>query len=441
MRPSLFLVIALATACGSPEAPGSPDGAADSPTYHADIKPILDGRCVSCHVPGGIAPFSLVTYDDAYEFRDFVAWATRERIMPPWPPGAECAEYHGDRSLTGEQIARIDAWVAAGAPEGDPATEPAPLAPVAEGLSRVDLSLDMPSEYTPRQVPDDYRCFLIEWPLAQSAFVTGFRVTPGRAELVHHAIAFLAQPEDVATYEQLDAAEDGPGYTCFGGPGGRPGGSLGAWAPGGLGTDFPPDTGIRVRPGSKVVLQVHYNTSTSPPVPDRTGIEVSHVPAVAREAVFLPFMNPVWLFGPTMSIPAGDPDVVHSFAADPTTVLQTLFPGIPIPQNQPLRIHSANLHMHELGAGASLSLLRAGGDTECLLDIPRWDFHWQGDYWLRESTVLQPGDNIRIECHWNNSAANQPAGPDGTPETPRNRGWGFGTGDEMCLGGFYVTAP
>jgi hypothetical protein len=438
---AVLCLLCLAVACGSDPVPGAPDGAGDAPTYYADIKPILDGRCVSCHVPDGIAPFSLVTYEDAYEFRDFVAWAARERVMPPWPPDDDCGDYHGDRSLTDEQIASIETWAAAGAPEGDIGAEGAALAPVEEGLSRVDLALDMPAAYTPQLLPDDYRCFLIDWPLEQTAFVTGFKVTPGRAELVHHAIAFLAQPEDVPSYEQLDAAESGPGYTCFGGPGGRPGGSLGAWAPGGLGTDFPDDTGIRVRPGSKVVLQVHYNTDTSPPAADMTNIEVSHEPAVTREAVFLPFMNPVWLFGPTMSIPANDSDVVHSFAADPTTVLQTLFPGIPIPQNQPLRIHSANLHMHELGTSANLSMLRANGDNECLLDIPRWDFHWQGDYWLRDSTVLQPGDNIRIECHWDNSAANQPAGPDGKPETPRTRGWGFGTGDEMCLGGFYVTAP
>src|SRR5262245_45385877 len=36
--------------------------------YFENIKPILDGRCVMCHHDGGIAPFSLETYDDAAQW-------------------------------------------------------------------------------------------------------------------------------------------------------------------------------------------------------------------------------------------------------------------------------------------------------------------------------------------------------------------------------------
>src|SRR5439155_15290894 len=130
------------------------------------------------------------------------------------------------------------------------------------GLTRVDLHLEMPVEYTQAQNPDEYRCFLIDWPSTTNQYVTGFRANPGNSSVVHHAIAFLIQPEDVATYQQLDAADLAPGYTCFGGPGGpvEDASWVGAWAPGTPGTMYPADTGLLVRPGSKIALQVHYNS-------------------------------------------------------------------------------------------------------------------------------------------------------------------------------------
>jgi hypothetical protein len=68
-----------------------------------------------------------------------------------------------------------------------------------------------------------------------------------------------------------------------------------------------------------------------------------------------------------------------------------------------------------------------------LLDIPRWDFHWQGEYWFAEPIALRQGDRVRISCVYDNAEAIP--GPDGRPLEPRYLTWGEGTTDEMCLGG------
>ena len=65
----------------------------------------------------------------------------------------------------------------------------------------------------------------MDWPATTDTYITGFRANPGNAPIVHHVIAFLAQPSDVATYQQLDDADPAPGYVCFGGPGGPNGGA------------------------------------------------------------------------------------------------------------------------------------------------------------------------------------------------------------------------
>jgi hypothetical protein len=135
---------------GTCEAETPVDSPNAAPTYHADIRPILAARCVSCHVDGGVAPFSLTTYAQAHDFRDVIANATSERRMPPWPPGRCCGEFRHDRSLTPEQLALLETWAENDAPEGAPA-DAAPDPEIEEGLSRSDLEIEMPAPYTPER--------------------------------------------------------------------------------------------------------------------------------------------------------------------------------------------------------------------------------------------------------------------------------------------------
>ena len=81
----------------------------------------------------------------------------------------------------------------------------------------------MPEPYTPSAPTgvgtDDYRCFLLDPELRRDSFLTGTHVLPGNSEVVHHVILFRVPREQVAEAESVDAADDGPGWTCFGGSG------------------------------------------------------------------------------------------------------------------------------------------------------------------------------------------------------------------------------
>ena len=81
---------------------------------------------------------------------------------------------------------------------------------------------------------------------------------------------------------------------------------------------------------------------------------------------------------------------------------------------------------------------RQGGEEECLLDIPRWNFGWQRSFGLKQPVTLYSGDRLGLECTWDNSPDNQLiVGGEKLP--PRDVNWGDGTQDEMCLGIFYIT--
>ena len=95
-------------------------------------------------------------------------------------------------------------------------------------------------------------------------------------------------------------------------------------------------------------------------------------------------------------------------------------------------------HMHTLGDRFTLDLIRKNGERERLLDIPRWDFNWQGAYDLIDPVKVELGDRVEMACVWDNSADNQPM-VRGVKQTPRDVTWGEGTLDEMCLGGVTIT--
>ncbi len=430
----IVLLVALTACDGQVD-----DASLAGPGYHEDVFPIFQGKCTQCHGVDGVAPIRLDRYDDAYAARAAISVAVESGAMPPWIADDSCGQsYMSDWSLSAEQIATIALWAKGDAREGDPTVRNPPVetASVMETLSRQDIIVSMPRSYEPVTVPDDYRCFILDWPEQEDVFVTGFTTLPGNDKIVHHVISFVVPPEEVPAYEELDAADPGPGYECFGGPGRITNslGWLGAWAPGGKGTDFPEGTGILVRPGSKIIFQVHYNTWDLQGITtDTSGMAFKVDNEIERRAALTPFVDPSWVWNKTMPIDAGDGAARHSFEVDMTLALNGFSSG-QLDSYVPFTIHAAALHMHKLGRSAQLTLIRSDGTQECVLSIRDWDFDWQRNFRLMEPLTFNPGDRLRVTCEWDNTEANQ---PDGRPV--RDVNWGDGTYDEMCLGILYLS--
>lgn len=423
MRGMVWLCVLVACACSQT--------AEQVPTWHRDVRSIVTRSCTTCHTPGGIAPFAFASYADVFSRRSLVRDQVASRKMPPWPPAPGCTEYADDRSLSEQDRTTLLGWVDHGAPEGDPADAGPVSTPPAGGLSRVDRELRIAAPYTPTQAPDEYRCFLLDWPETQRRYVTGLVARPGNATIVHHVLVFVAPPALVAQFQALDDADPAHGYKCFGGPGGLAP-ALGGWVPGAGGGDFPAATGIPVEAGSKIILQVHYNLSRPVDSPDQTSIELKLDDAVDRQAFFMPWADPSWVNNLTMPIPAGQGDVRHAFTFTPGPYLALITNGA-VPAG-PFTVYGVGTHQHLRGTRNRLDVQRASGAKECLLDIERWDFHWQGTYTLKTTKRVEMNDSISLECHWDNSPANQPDGL-----APRDLNWGEGTNDEMCLGFLYIT--
>ena len=74
--------------------------AAATPTFNKDIAPILYQNCAVCHRPNEVAPFSLLTYQDAAKRAKLIATVTERRYMPPWKAEPGYGHFANERRLT-----------------------------------------------------------------------------------------------------------------------------------------------------------------------------------------------------------------------------------------------------------------------------------------------------------------------------------------------------
>lgn len=410
-------------------------------TYYGHAKAILEAKCANCHSPGEIAPFSLTDYQSVYAVRAAVAHQIDSGAMPPWPPTDGYLRLQNSRALSDEEKAILTGWIAAGAPEGV-ASDYQP-APVPTESIEFDLTLKINEPYTPTTRPDEYRCLMIDWPLDRTVYVDAVNVVPDVKAQVHHVFAVIVDPEDLHVFEAADGADGRPGFPCLGAPSPEsaliPPRTLTVWAPGITAGTLPEGTGVRIDPGSKIAMQMHYNTINTNPQPDQSSIEVRYAESVEREAITVFFLDVNWYPSGGMPIPADDPNVTHQFTGDLAWPISFSGGGsIGLSADEPVAMHSVFMHQHVLGKSASIELLRADGTEVMLVDIRDWDFDWQDEYVFDKEVIVEPGDRLRLTCTWDNSAANQQF-IDGEQITPQYVEFGEGTLDEMCVNYFYVT--
>ncbi len=406
--------------CTEPAATGD---AGTGLTFHHDVEPILAARCQRCHVANGPAPFPLTAYSDVVAQQTAVRAAVTSRVMPPWPPARCCNVYASSDALSDDELATVVAWLDQGASEGVQLGPPP--TPLRRTLDRVDLTLTMPEAYTPKPPAggtDDTRCFLLDWPMEQTVYVTGVDIKPGVAAQMHHALVLTASKDDVTRLKQLDAADDGPGWSC-------PGGLLGAFKDGLGGSFFEAETfanglGHEVLPTDRLVLTMHYSQpATGAFQPDQTSVLLRTQTTPTQRLTTLSVFDPAWLAG-SLQIPANQVTTV-SYADE-----FSQYNG-----GKAFAMHSVNLHMHERGKTGQVAVLRKDGTRECLLQIDNWDHAHQGDYQLAHDVTLQPGDRLLISCTFDNTASHQKL-VNGQLEKPRNLTWA--EDQEMCVG--FVTA-
>jgi hypothetical protein len=385
-----------------------------TPTFNSDIAPILYANCTTCHRPGEVAPFPLLTYDDAAKRARLLATVTEARVMPPWKAEPGHGEFLNERRLSDGDIRLIRAWAAAGAPEGDPSRRPRPPTfPEGWQNGEPDRVVTMPASYTvPADGPDQFRCFVLPLDLVEDIHVSGFEFRPGNPRVVHHAIIYV---DSTGAARRRLAASGEDSYRCVGGPGFPATAALGGWAPGADPRRNDPATALPVPKGSDLVVQIHYHPSGKPEEDrSRLGLKLSGPPSRGR--AFITLVNR------RIHIEPGDANYV-------VTASMT------VPQD--VQLVGITPHAHYLAREMKVEAHLPDGTVTPLIWISDWDFNWQGQYFYASPISLPKGTRVSMRYVYDNSESN-PRNPSKPPMLVR---WGEETNDEMAIAFLEVVLP
>ena len=399
--------IAALVGAAVPAAAQTSPQAAD-PTFADDIAPLVRVHCASCHRPGEVAPFPLLTYDDVRRRARQIAEVTTSRYMPPWKPEPGYGgPFIGSRRLADTDVELFRRWAEAGAPAGDLSQLPATPERAAEGwrLGEPDVIVTMPEPFAlPAEGPDTFRNFVLPIPIDRTAFVAGLEFRSGNARVAHHANLRIDRSR---ASRELDAQDPLPGYE---GPislqAHYPDGHFLGWTPGQLPPLAEPGMAWRLEPGSDFVIQLHMQSTGRPEsIQSSVGLYFTDDPPV-RTPVMLR------LGRQNIDIPPGD-------AAYVIRDRFTLPVGAELIGVQP--------HAHFRAKKIEGRVEYPGGRTEHLIRIDDWDFNWQDVYRYRDRPFLPAGTTVSMEYVYDNSAGN-PRNPD---RPPRRVLFGQFSNDEM----------
>lgn len=385
-----------------------------SQTWSGEVAQIFYNKCTSCHHPGGIAPFSLMTHQDANPMASAIYNAispSATHPMPPWPPDNNYQQYLHDRALTTAEKTTLTNWLNNGAPEGNASqTPPPPVYNSGSILGNGDLTVKMPNYISKATTSyDDYVCFAIPTNLTQTRTIKAIEIIPGNPQIVHHALIYI----DGNSSETTDTI----GSNCAS-PSNLSTKLVSGYTPGALPMIFPSAAplklGVDIGAGSQLYFAMHYPNGSYGML-DSTKV-ILHFYPLGTTGVRQVSADPVIA------------DYVFNLPANQVTTLSAQYPpnnGLPVP----ISALSVFPHMHLLGESIKSFATGPTNDTIKFINVPHWDFHWQGFYTFTHLQHIPVGYTIKGQAVYNNTVnnINNPNSP------PINVQFGESTTDEMFL--------
>ena len=388
-------------------------------TYYADVLPIIQDNCQSCHrseglnLGGVIAPMSFMTYEETRPWARSIARKVEAHEMPPWFATEPKGVFSNERGLTEGEISTILSWVDAGAPAGDKSNGPAPrqFAETASGgwsLGTPDFVFQLDEPYF---VDDDvydlnisFFKTLTEAELPDNVWIRGWEFKTGAGNVAHHMCGFVRGPAPEGGPTEEIAAEEGAagaGYllTCI--------------AEGAEAVMLPDGYGLELEAGSTITYNMHYHKRPG------EGSGVWTQPEIAffveeRPVKYKVINDSIGNTG--FELPPGISDyrIGSGRTFEQDTYLLTYWP-----------------HGHLRAKAARYEATYPDGREELLLDVPEYTQGWQETYKLKEPKLIPKGTRVDVSIWYDNSTERGTRLDFSPTLTP---GHGPRTDDEMSLG-------
>jgi hypothetical protein len=215
--------------------------------YNDHVFPIFRDRCSRCHVKNGVAPMSLVTYQDAIPWAEslrleLLATQLEGESAAPEPLTKESFVKVAHKRLTPREVDTILEWATGGTPQGD-LEQKLPVVTLYNdwSLGAPDAAVQMPAAVVlDADETERTERVVLPVPVTRQRTLKTIDVVPGNPSLLREMVVCL------------HTSTDAPGCTP-----GAPG-ALGTWHPGFGAVPVKDGRGVDLPPHAELVLALRY---------------------------------------------------------------------------------------------------------------------------------------------------------------------------------------
>ncbi|MEE3290429.1 MAG: redoxin domain-containing protein [Pseudomonadota bacterium] len=372
------------------------------PDYATDVAPILEEKCVSCHLEGGIAPFAMDSHMMVQGWSPMMKEVIMTKRMPPAQVDPSVNHFTNARYMNPDQLQTLIHWIDAGAPRGK--SEVDPLARVRSPetvweLGEPDYIVEVPAFTVPATGVLDYENVTINLPFEEDVWVRSIQHVPGDRRVLHHLLSYIVP----ADYDERIVEGENDSYREF----------LEGYAPGkDESVTYPENSGMFIPKDSAVQMSLHYTTFGKEAV-DKTLL-----------GLYFADEKPDHQYS-TYSLSHGGRNIVIPPRANEHKMSASYV------FEDEVMLHGLRPHMHYRGKYMRMGVIYPDGTKDEIINVPDYNFAWQPTYRLADPMLLPAGSRVMIEGAFDNSQYNL-----GNPDPDAEVRGGAQSWDEMFIGYF-----
>jgi hypothetical protein len=336
-------------------------------TYSDHIAPIVAEKCVSCHRPGGMGPFSLTTYDELKKRYALFRQVAMIRQMPPTDAISDVTHIATEAQLTDAETVLIQEWVRQGLKEGVPLAPPKP-APFAWRLGQPSKVVTAMSGVTVKAEGNAYReRQVLQLSLPEKAYLTAFDITPANPQSVRFArLGYRAAGSKEDVFPPLGALSKN---------------LVASWAPGYFPWRLPAGTAYEIPAGAQLVLEVLYQPVGKP---EKGTLDLA-----------------LYLAGETPRLTSGMLRLGHDeFVLPKDEMMEMRASWV---SDRDLDITAVYPEVRLLGRQIKLTAGVPGQPAKTLLLVYSYDPYWLGSYVFEKPVRIKKGTKLQLEVQYDNT--------------------------------------
>ncbi len=398
-------------------------------TWSEQAGEVFFKRCVQCHYDGGAAHFPLTDYLSAFAHKEEIKTALENGVMPPFYADTNYQQYYSTRNITASEKQLLLDWIDQGGLPGN--LDFAPEPPIHQSGQLIkdepDLSLQIPVFESSADSVDQITRFIIPTNLTCDRMIKAIEVVPGNYSLVHHVTVFSM--DTLFTEVAIDTNANPNSFDMIDQ-------FMSVYTPGGSPYIFPDvegvlQCGVVLESDVSILMEIHFPPG-SIGQKDSTRVNFYFYDTIPNgggncqnmdtnvRAMEIGQLVSNWLF----CIDSGSVDTV-----------KTEYPFYPAWgynfTQKDVTLFSTFPHMHYLGQSIEAHSVgpTPSSIVNPLINVPNWNFEWQGFYFFEKLQKLSQGSKIYAEAVYNNTSTNL----DNPQSPPIDVCAGNSSLDEMCI--------